>query len=197
MYKDDCIVVNEYAQRGPDELRLTLAMVILSIRQSWSSVGVQLQDFKEYGVHSKYVWGNKTNSILWLDENIDSLYRDAMANKGYPVQLMHAFLQIPGIGLAKAGFCCQLFEGSVGCLDSHNTDNYDVSPGMLTLNKAATPETVNAKVVTYVEWCAKRRSEFLWNRWCTLIANKQPKRWVNADHVSKVHVEYLKLGGDE
>ena len=33
--------------------------------------------------------------------------------------------------------------------------------------------------------------EYLWDSWCIFMADKYPKRYNNAQHVSRLHVEYL------
>ena len=188
-------IINEYAQRSACNMVDTLAMVQLSIQQTWYGVGDQMADWREHGIHSKFVWGGKAEALAYALENKYSLYAEAMEFKDDPAALMAVFLQVPNLGLVKAGFMCQLFSGGVGCLDLHNLRNYNVPKGLTTYNKGATAKTRTRKISEYVTWCAKRRSEFLWNRWCTMVAEKYPNRFADAEHVSASHVEYL-LGGD-
>ena len=189
-------LINRYAKQSPKHLQDMVMMVVLSIQQPWHSVGNQLRDYRRNGINSRFVWGNKRKTLLWLRKNRKDLHRDALEclqlrGRKRSIALMHVFLEVEGLGLAKAGFCCQLFAGCVGCIDVHNLRRLAIPATVLQLNKKATEETKNKRIGAYVDACAKRRSAWLWNSWCDLIAKKQPTRWQDSSHVSLVHFEYL------
>lgn len=188
--------INAYAQKSPKNMQDMVMMVALSIQQPWHSIGTQMRDYRKLGMDSRFVWGNKGKTLQFLIENRDEIYREAMdalslRGKERDYALMQAFLKIDGMGLAKAGFCCQLFAGCVGCIDVHNLRRLDIPESVLSFSKKAKPETQAKKVQAYVDACYKRRCSWLWNSWCNLIAKKEPTRWVDGDHVSAVHFEYL------
>jgi len=182
--------INAYAQTSADNLQDLVMMVVLSIQQPWHAVGDQMRDYKALGAESRFVWGNKRKTFEWLQEHKEALYRDAIDAKN-DTELMEAFLQVPGLGLAKAGFCCQLFAGRVGCIDVHNLRRLNIAPSVLVFDKKTKPETQRKKIEAYISACKSRRTSWLWDTWCNLIAKKDPKRWVDSDHVSAVHYEYL------
>ena len=182
--------INEHCQQSADNNADMVMMVVLSIQQPWHAVGVQIRDYKALGAESRFVWGNKRKTFDWLQDNKEALYRDAMDSKT-DSELMQAFLQVPGLGLAKAGFCCQLFAGRVGCIDVHNLRRLNIAPSVLTMDKKTKPETQRKKIDAYISACKSRRTSWLWDSWCKLIAKKDPKRWVDGDHVSAVHYDYL------
>ena len=194
-------LINDYAQKSPENLKDMVMMVVLSIQQPWSAVGVQMQDYRKFGAKSRFVWGNKSNTLAWLQDNVESLHADAMEalqtckGKTLDLRLMEIFIRVDGLGLAKAGFCCQLFAGRVGCIDVRNLRRLSISPTVLKLNKKASKETQEKRIAAYVEACSKRRCSWLWNTWCDLIAKKQPTKWRDGNHVSLVHFEYLKPTG--
>ena len=95
------------------------------------------------------------------------------------------------MGLAKAGFCCQLFAGRVGCIDVHNLRRLSIPESVLKFSKKLKPESQVKKIEAYVDACRQRRSVRLWNSWCELIAKKQPDKWKDGIQVSKVHLDYL------
>ena len=111
-------LINQYAQKSAEHTKNMVMMVVLSIQQPWWKVGDQMQDYKQLGSESRFVWGNKANTLAWLDINADSLYADAMdalahcKGRELDIRLMQIFIRVDGLGLAKAGFCCQLFAGS-------------------------------------------------------------------------------------
>jgi len=189
--------INAYAQTSAGNNADMVMMVVLSIQQPWHAIGDQMKDYREHGANSRFVWGNKRKTFDWLQENKEALYRDAMESLCYPVplerdrELMKAFLQVPGLGLAKAGFCCQLFAGRVGCIDVHNLRRLNIAPSVLSFDKSATVATKRKKIDAYVSACKQRRTSWLWDTWCKLIASKDQKRWIDGDHVSAVHYDYL------
>lgn len=182
--------INEHCQQSADNNADMVMMVVLSIQQPWHAIGDQMRDYKALGADSRFVWGNKRKTFEWLQDNKQALYRDAMDAKT-DSELMQAFLQVPGLGLAKAGFCCQLFAGRVGCIDVHNLRRLNIAPSVLTFDKSATVATKRKKIDAYIDACKKRRVSWLWDTWCNLIAKRDPKRWIDGDHVSAVHFDYL------
>ena len=195
-FKRDNPLINAYAQRSKGNLGRMVMMVSLSIKQPWHSIGTQMEDLELREGECKYLWGNKKATYNWLfvDRlNLSRLYHEAMQNRDDPELLMHVFLQVPGMGLAKAGFCCQLFAGSVGCIDTVNVGKFGIKP--FTFSKKAKPATQRRKVLEYIEFCGARRSEALWNLWCRTIATTYPDKFKDYRDVSLKHVEYL-IGTD-
>ena len=194
-------LINAYAQESAEKTKDMVMMVVLSIQQPWSAVGGQMQDYRKLGAESRFVWGNKSNTLAWLETNVDSLYADAMdavhtcKGRALDIRLMQIFIRVDGLGLAKAGFCCQLFAGCVGCIDVHNLRRLSIPVTVLKLNKNASAVTKQKRIETYVDACSQRRCRWLWNSWCNLIAKKQPERWRDGEHVSLVHYEYLNNRG--
>ena len=190
-------MINAYGQESDQNLKDLVMMVALSIQQPWSAVGGQMQDYRQLGAESRFVWGNKSNTLAWLDGNVDRLYADAMAvvseyrGRDLDIKLMEVFIQVDGMGLAKAGFCCQLFAGRVGCIDVHNLRRLSIPETVLKFSKKLKPESQAKKIEAYVDACRQRRSTWLWDSWCNLIAKKQPNKWVDGDAVSQVHMDYL------
>ena len=194
MYKDDIKEINRYCQQGPDQLMDMIMMVSLSIRQHWSVVGTAMEDYRENGIDSRFLWGHKKRALLYLMEHIDYIYTDAMRvsrRERQDFELMNIFLEIPGIGLAKAGFIVQMFNGSVGCIDTHNARRLNIPASVLRYDSGCKWQVKEAKIIGYLRACKARRSEWLWNTWVNLIAKKYPKHFNGPDHVSRVHLEYL------
>lgn len=189
--------INKFAQKSPENTKLMIMMVALSIQQPWWAIGGQLKDFTKRGSKSRFVWGNKAKTLAWLDDGVEGLYSDAMAvvaqykGRQLDIKLLEVFIQVDGMGLAKAGFCCQLFAGRIGCIDSHNSSRLNIPKSVLQLNKGATPKTKLKKIEAYVDACRQRRSIWLWDSWCSLIAKKYPNRWADGKGVSKDHLDYL------
>tara|TARA_R110000824_G_scaffold167194_4_gene344053 strand:- start:4644 stop:5246 length:603 start_codon:yes stop_codon:yes gene_type:complete len=188
-------LINIILKESPDNLRKGVEMVSLSIKRPWKFVGVQIKEYKSQGFKAKCIKGPKEKTMNYLSINKHSLYREAMNSLKYTgrrrkVEMMLAFLDVPGIGLVKAGFCCQLFDGVVGCIDSHNVKMYNVSPNLLSYDKDASLATRIKKINIYLDLCQSKRSDRLWNKWCRNLA-KQDKRFKDAEEVSELHFRYL------
>jgi len=201
MFKTHCFSVQRYAQRNANNFSDTVLMVALSIQQNWLSVGTQLTEVRANKEDSKYLWGNKANTYRYLKANQHKMYAQVMAvingqRSDYlkSISLMNIFLRVDGLGLAKAGFCCQLVAGLVGCMDVHNIKMYDIDAKDLQLAK--NPKTqkgrdANAtKIANYIDMCSDYGCENLWNSWCENLATKS-KHWQDGNHVSEVHYTYL------
>jgi len=194
--------INNFAQRNPDNLFLVIIMVVLSIQQKWILVGDMMSDVKVNKLESKYIWGNKVKSYNYLCSHKHFIYAQMMAvlnsNKSdfaKSYSLMNIFLKVEGLGLAKAGFVCQLVAGLVGCMDVHNIKTYNIDPNLLKYNKKLkTQKSIAAnkeKVSDYIDLCERYGAANLWNSWCSMIADKYPQDFVDGYHVSELHYTFL------
>ena len=52
-------------------------------------------------------------------------------------------------------------------------------------------ENNTKKLHEYITLCHNYGTENLWNSWCSMIAEKYPKDFVDANHVSEVHYTFL------
>lgn len=201
MFNTHCKAVQEYSQRSANNMADTVLMVVLSIQQNWLGVGDQMADVRANKLDSKFLWGNKIKTYEYLMSNKHKMFAQVKAvlnsSKSYDEKafsLMTIFLRVDGLGLPKAGFCCQLIAGMVGCMDVHNIKMYNVDPKILKLNPK--PKTLKAmeandqRTRTYINLCHAYGCDNLWNSWCENLATKS-NRWQDANHVSEVHYTYL------
>ena len=201
MFNTHCKAVQEYSQRNADNFGDTILMVALSIQQNWLGVGDQIADVRANKLESRFLWGNKIKTYEYLMSNKHMMFSQVKAvlnsrktdtQKAY--SLMIIFLRVDGLGIPKAGFCCQLIAGLVGCMDVHNIRMYNLDAKDFTLNPK--PKTDKArrtnelKIWNYIRLCADYGCENLWNSWCAFLATKS-KRWQDSNHVSEVHYTYL------
>ena len=203
MFKLHNPLINAYAQRSPDNLFTVVMMVSISIQQKWSLVGDMLSDMVENKSDCLYLWGNKVATYEYMITHKHFIHGQMLAviksknltDHAKAISLMKVFLKIPGLGLPKAGFVCQLVTGLVGCMDVHNIKTYGIDPKTLILNKnlKSLKSLANnrRKIETYITLCHDYGTENLWNSWCSMIANKYPKDFVDGNHVSEVHYTYL------
>ena len=201
MYNTHGIECQKYSQRSAKNMAEVILMASLSIKQPWGSIGKQLADVRLNKVESKALWHWKKDTYRYLESNKYKMYAQMMAvinskktDKEKAISLMNIFLKVNGLGMAKAGFVCQLTAGLVGCMDSHNIKKYNVDIKTMSLNQ--NPKTnkgleANArKVITYIDMCHDYGTDNMWNSWCSYIATTS-KKWQDANHVSEVHYTYL------
>ena len=203
MFKIHNMKINAHAQRNPDNLFAVVMMVSLSIQQKWSLVGDMLEDMQDNKSDSKYLWGNKKATYQYMTTHKHFIFGQMMAvmksknltDHAKSISLMKIFLKVEGLGLAKAGFVCQLVGGLVGCMDVHNIKTYGVKSNSLKLNKNLSStkglENNRRKVEKYITLCHDYGTENLWNSWCSMIADKYPKDFIDSNHVSEVHYTYF------
>ena len=201
MYQEHAIAVQQYAQQSSSNLSDVTLMGVLSIRQPWLNIGNQMIDVRTNKLNAKSLWGFKKDTYIYLESNKHKMHAQMMAvinsNKtdaSKAMSLMNIFLRVNGLGMAKAGFMCQLTAGLVGCMDSHNLKMYNLDANDFKLTK--NPKTIKSleanvkKIRNYVQICNEYGTENLWNSWCSFLATKSTK-WRDANHVSEVHYSYL------
>jgi len=198
MYKIHAKAVQDYSKLSSDNLADVILMVVLSIQQPWYSVGEQLKDVKKLGRDSRFIWGSKIKCFDSLQSKKDFIYSQYLAvlnssktDDDKALSLMNVFLQIDGLGLAKAGFVCQLTAGLVGCIDVHNIRMYNIPKKDLSFSKSIKSKALkNKKISSYVSVCHDIGTENLWDTWCSFLATKS-KKFEDGFHVSKVHYDFL------
>lgn len=204
MYKTDQARIERWC-KNPDKLMTVGTMVLLSIRMQWVGVGTQMANVRKHGSKSKCLWGFKRAGYIYLRDNRKRLYRyvrDYRAGRIWLDDLMREFLKVPGLGLAKAGFLCQLTTGDGGCLDMHNIERFQLDTRHLTIpNRAKLADqlqVIDDSISFYLKLCEQcGGSEKLWDEWCEVV-NDRVSTFHNADDVSRRHYIYLlDLPGDE
>lgn len=191
MFSNHNGLINRFTVGSPEQMEHTVMMVVLSIQQSWWSVGTQMHDMVKHGHKSRFVWGNKLKTYEWLSENKEQLYNNVITAQS-DVDRLLAYLEVPGLGLPKAGFMCQLSHAEGGCLDVHNIRMYDLNPNVLTWGSPKTEKTRRSKALNYLTLCNDLGGcEKLWDTWCNHIASKDADKWADGHHVSAVHLTYL------
>ena len=129
IYSEHIEECNTFAQESPANLKRCCLFVLATIQQQLETVPVALTDIAELAEGSRFAWGPKLKGVTWLESEtrVQLLFDEAHSCIDSPVELLDVFLQVPGFALVKAGFACQIFAGSVGCIDTHNVTLYGIS----------------------------------------------------------------------
>jgi len=198
MYNIHAKAIQDYTKESSENLVDVITMVVLSIQQPWIAVGNQMEDVKENGINSKFLWGNKRKAYAYITKRKAFIHNQYLAvinssksdtEKAY--SLMNIFLRVDGLGMVKAGFVCQLSAGLVGCIDLHNIRLYGIDEKVLKLPKSLKTKTLrDDRINKYISICHNIGTEKLWDTWCNYLSTKSPK-WSDGFEVSKVHYDYL------
>ena len=191
-YDNHITACNVYSQASPENFKRAALFVLATVQQQLETVPVALTDICEIGSASRFAWGNKSKGVQFIEAEYESLYAAAFVLRNKPVELMELFLIIPGLALVKAGFLCQIFAGSVGCIDTHNIKLYDIPVSALRYRYENSDACNAAKVARYVELCSGLGGAVaLWSRWCDYVAKIRPYNWSDGAHVSQFHVDVI------
>jgi len=194
MFAKHQVKIMKWAMKNADNIFLLILMVSLSIRQPWAVIGKQLQDVQANGSNSKYLFGSKKDLYFHVMENKQSIFQlliDTKTGKVSQADCLYRLTQVPGLGLAKAGFVMQLAIGMAGCIDSHNVTMYGVNPNALKMGKVKAKKALE-KAKMYLELCDKLGgTEKLWDNWCNFVATRHPKHFEDGYDVSARHCSYL------
>ena len=152
-----------------------------------------MHDIDEHGAASKYLWGNKRDGFLYLQEHKQVIFAaiKAAVKVNDPIAAIDVLTNVPNLGIVKAAFVAQLVGLDVACIDSHNCDRLGLSRSALKFSKKVKPELKRKKIADYVKFTQDTGgSEYWWNTWCEYVAgNRANKRLDTAEKVSKYHVD--------
>ena len=204
MYDEDATRCQQYSFMSARNIERMVLMVSQSIQQSWSEVGMMLNDVEEKGLESIYLnWQMKQDTYKYLKSNRDFMFGQLLAIKNSykcdnakAYSAMKVFLKVKGLNLVKAGFCVQLSFGLVGCFDSHNLARYNIkNRNHLRINKDVTTfkgkARNEAKLINYIDLCHSIGTKNMWNDWCYNLAQQERNKFKSGEEVSKAHYNYL------
>ena len=201
MYHKHNPMVREYAMKSPANLERVIAFVSSSIRERTDRLPMYMTEYRQVGAKSSWIWGNKHATIGYTKKHRKMLHTNMMRiikakKKDMALDLIMLFLEIPGFGLPKAGFCVQLVAGKAGCLDVHNIRKYlpdeDARKGTPSWLQTSgnSIDTKRKKAIKYLNLCNDiGGARFLWNQWCNHIASEPWAKYVfpTGNDVSEVH----------
>ncbi len=191
MFKYHQQKISDYAIQSPNNTANVAVTVVLSIQQAWKNIGIQSDDVQEYGIESKYLFGHKKGAYAHVRANKKHLYNAIFYDDISAAERLLNVAGTPGLGLCKAGFVLQLCIGEAGCLDVHNLKRFGLSASTFKLGKVKY-DTALRKAQLYLQTIDNLGgTEYLWDSWCEFMADKYPKHYQNANHVSRLHWKYL------
>jgi len=176
-----------------------MTMVILSIQQPWYRIEEMMLETNKKGIDSRYIgnWQMKRNAFKYILKNRKDIWQSMQDYKAGKIDLAELLLIVAscdGLGLVKAGFVIQLSIGEIGCLDVHNLRRFGLNGSTFKYGSNASYALMRKKAELYIETCNKLGGcEYLWDSWCEYLAEKNPNRFRDADHVSELHSNAMGL----
>jgi hypothetical protein len=193
MFKDDNKKIARFALKSPENMVRVGTFVLTTIQAGLATTQAQMHDIDEHGASSKYLWGNKRDGFLYLQEHKQVIFAavKAAVKANDPIGAIDVLTNVPNLGIVKAAFVAQLVGLDVACIDSHNCDRLGLSRSALKFSKKVKPELKRKKIADYVKFTQDTGgSEYWWNTWCEYVAgNRANKRLDTAEKVSKYHVD--------
>lgn len=192
MYNRDCKKIAKFAMKNPDNLARVTTFVLTTIQAGLSTTPMQMEDIDTNGAGSKYLWGNKRDGYLYMQEHKRVIYaaiKEAIKT-GDAVAAIDVLTNVPNLGIVKAAFVVQMCGLDVACLDSHNLTRLGLSQSHFKLSKTVSHATKRKKIAEYVEYTRETGgAEYWWDTWCNYVAGNRANRSLNTgDAVSKFHV---------
>ena len=191
MFKTHQKIIGKFAATNPNNTKDIFTFVFSTIRERFYVVPEVYNGLKFEGLESRFAWGSKSAGMEYVAANKKELHK-VIFGKDIPLnEKLLRVAEVPGLGLCKAGFVLQLCIGEAGCLDVHNLKRFGLSPSTFKMGKVSNETRLKKaglylKVLEDVGGC-----EYLWDSWCELIADLYPKKYKDAEDVSRCHVNYM------
>ncbi len=217
--------ISLYARQNPENFARVMKFVIITIRNRLFNCKADMATLDSGGETADEIdavlYGFKRKSIDQIDAEKDSLFAQAesivfhaTSEREAAENLLDLFTGIHGLGLAKAGFVCQLIYGVSACLDSHNIARFNIPWSHMksaTFKNARTIKTRRKWITRYCDYVEQagggaNHCESLWDSWCDFVYNRPDETgfkmngnqlaYNSAYHVSALHCESLGLAAD-
>lgn len=184
MFAEHQPIIADFAKQSPENTARVIKFVLLTVRRRLEHVAPLMDD------DNRRCTSLTLRGIEYAERNAQDLYDDLLDECVSDAQCIERLLQVPGLGMVKAGFVMQLVRGRVGCLDSHNIKMYGLNPRAFASTTSITG--LRERVRLYMQVCADLGGvEVLWDRWCDYVATLRPKVWSSGEAVSRAHVDLI------
>ena len=186
MYREHVPQIAAAMREDPRIFERGVMFAVLSARTKFVRAEEQMRDLEDNGRGAASLWGWKFDSYDYLSEHAGALWLAARDCRD-PVGAIAGLCKIPGLGIVKAGFVCQLMGFDVGCLDTRNIERLGLNPEAYASQGAAykARPSFRRKIESYVAETGGRAEE-LWDGWCAYMA-----KGVSADEISRRHLAII------
>ena len=189
-FHSDCRKISETAMQDLQVFKNCGYLVLLSIRQPFYNMPIQMADVWSNGRDSKYLFGYKRAGFDFLQNHgarLQKIAQDAKRNDDLD-SLILAFLEVPNMGIVKASFFAQMTVGNGACLDTHNLNRLGLPDTFFRFPKSLKIEMVHKRIRAYnAIWQSEGDSAYWWDSWCDYVAKQNRNKFESGFQVSKFH----------
>lgn len=196
MFQDHQPIVSQSARAGADGFKRVCQFVLSTIRVGLPTACDATRKLAKTGNRDPSAFfGHKLDGLAYLETHAEPLWAlcehlaATLDGRDLENALVDALINIPGIGLAKAGFIAQLVYGCSGCIDTHNLIRFGMRATEFKYDKCRNyrPVTRQRHIERYNETVSQcGGTEKLWDDWCTFVSDAQ--RYGTPEQVSAMHL---------
>jgi hypothetical protein len=185
MYQAHVSMLNAAMRHEPDIFQRGVTFAFLSIRTQFVRVTEQMAQVEAAGSNARALWGYKRGAYDYLRKHKFELWQTVREATDSETAIA-ALTTIPGIGIVKAAFVCQMMGHDIGCLDTRNIQRLGLNPREWRTDGEARKQSAafKRKVSRYVD-ATYGKAELLWDDWCADVANVYK---VSAEEISRDHL---------
>jgi hypothetical protein len=204
MYRDHQPIISEGARKGADAFRRTLSFVLCTIRVPLDVAAKDIDRVMAGDLPSRTIFGAKVEGLAYLAAQSEPLWSHCehaachLSGHDLADALVEIIEDVPGIGIAKAGFAAQMIYGVSGCLDTHNAARFGLARTLLREHDRRTGIAPwRRRIARYNRLIASDAvggTERLWDTWCEYVATvaSRGRFWGGPDEVSALHLAAIK-----
>lgn len=184
MYAEHMPVIRDFMRASPENFRRGVIFVVLSIRQPITFVPDAMIECEDRGISARCIWGHKIDAFEFLADpvKLNNLWSQVCATQDSATAI-EALLHVPGLGIVKAAFVCQLMGFDVACLDSRNVKREKRNPRAFRTDGKA-PAKLRAKIKRYLAE-TQGKAQYYWDAWCEDVAERYG---MTPEEISALHL---------
>lgn len=188
--RSDILKIGNHARKNAGGLIDVVDFTLATIQQQFPTVPNILADWRLNGPTSPMMFGSKRDGWQYIREHnarLFSLMTYLYAREDVE-EAIDTMLEVPGLGIVKAAFVCQLFGFNTGCIDTHNAILYDIDVKAFRTTDGMQARTKLAKISAYQALVVGLGgSQPLWERWCHYVGERY-SGFADGRHCSRHHV---------
>lgn len=162
-----------------------VTFVVLTIQQMIVTIPDSVADVDAKGDQSVFLFGSKRVAFAYLQAHRDQLWQ-GVCNAEDTASAIRTLCAIPGLGIVKSAFVCQLMGFDVGCLDTRNIQREGRNP-LAYRSRKGRPGYMVKKTLAYVADTAGKAREY-WDVWCADAARAYKR---TSEDISAIHLDCI------
>lgn len=175
MYVDEVPILAAHGLASPEGFADLCTFALVSIRMNFARVPELVRDVRKTGEDSLALWGFKLDGYRAAHADAGKQAWWICSTTSEPCEAIRATMAIPGLGIAKAGFVCQMLGFDCACLDSRNMARLGLPRRAWRVDNDYSDKIMLRKIRRYCRLTRGRASE-LWDAWCIEVARDNGER---------------------